>query len=146
MDGERFQHSKQTAAEEVRQRLAYKAERLLDGTMRETFGRQHKWATGKQKWQATQRAGYIAHLERTGQTEAAVRMRASRSPGKPTAPAPAKDPVLEYIDGLRVLQELTQRAGDELLRVEAELKLLLIERDAEVPADLVEIRKQLCGE
>lgn len=57
---ERYQSSKMTAAEETSQRLAEAARKLLEESMAHTGQRPHKWARGREKWEAQQLGGQIA--------------------------------------------------------------------------------------
>lgn len=55
---EYFQSSTQSAAEETRQRLVERAFKLLEASMMpNTPTHKHKWATGREKWEAVQEAG-----------------------------------------------------------------------------------------
>lgn len=55
-------------AEQTARRLDYTAEQLVKASMRPTTPtHKHKWATGKEKWEAVQRAGRIAAgVEKSG--------------------------------------------------------------------------------
>lgn len=53
-----YQHSTISSAEETRQRLSERAFKLLEaGMMPSTPTHKHKWATGREKWEAVQRDG-----------------------------------------------------------------------------------------
>lgn len=55
---ETYQHSTTTSAEETRQRLSERAFKLLEASMLpSTPTHKHKWATGREKWEAVQRDG-----------------------------------------------------------------------------------------
>lgn len=57
---EGYQSSKMTAAEETSQRLADAARKVLEQGMAHTGQRPHKWATGREKWEAQQYHGSVA--------------------------------------------------------------------------------------
>lgn len=71
-----YNRQKREAAADVARRLEYQAEQLLIKGMNPEFRQhKHKWATGKEKWEAVQKAGRIAAgVEGTG------RGRRGRSP------------------------------------------------------------------
>lgn len=53
-----YNRAKKEVANEVARKLAYRAEKLLEQGMRPgTPTGKHKWATGKEKWEAQQAAG-----------------------------------------------------------------------------------------
>lgn len=67
MGYEAYQQGKMTSEEETSQRLADKARRLLEASMLPAHPQhKHKWATGKEKWQALQAEGAKAAGVRRG--------------------------------------------------------------------------------
>lgn len=57
---EKYQPTKMTAAQETSERLADAARRVLEQGMAHTGQRPHKWATGREKWEAQQHHGAVA--------------------------------------------------------------------------------------
>src|SRR5215510_1172130 len=108
-----FQRSKQTAAEETAGRLADKAERLLRQSMRPTnltVGK-HKWATGKEKWEALQSDGAKA---------------AGKKRGRPKKPEPTPAELLAaFIDRVLLYQEWVSSGTQSEFTLQGERECLL---------------------
>lgn len=62
-----YNRAKQEVANEVARKLAFRAEQLVRQSMKPgTPTGKHKWATGKEKWEAQQAAGRRAADEKAG--------------------------------------------------------------------------------
>jgi hypothetical protein len=80
-------------AERVAMELADRAERLLRESAKSNAARKHKWATGKEKWEALQLEGAKA---------AGV---VGRKRGRPAAPPPSPEDLLKrFMDRLALYQ------------------------------------------